>query len=464
MSEIIYPNLKLFLYDLRNSLGETESEFQQRQENFRNRLPESVRQLMLPEDKAFEVSFRRLLGETATADFSAERNSYKLEGYYYPVRINDVYGLLVDCSVDRADVSQPTACFATLKEEIEQNPLLKQPPTQGQTWMMYGQLPEGSTKTPTEIARDCYKYLMPEAIWEDDLQGQGKLMGADIFELSQYNIVMQEAPTAEVTIQDIQENRHVIIIVYPDRTTAERSAKLLLNEWMNLFCDRHKILWCYGQSQQLKKDIKNHFQAIEASQKFIQEERNGEELKALKKMLKFLHKILYTDTINLDYLNFQILTIDINLEDYEKRITKMTNLLEGQRGESNLSFLREFSDRVTKHYRLQIDRDIAYLQKGMKMLNDAIATAGSRVEVEKAARDKNFQDLVTIAGVGLTVGAIAAEIKPDIESKYKLSADTRFSVDAIDYYVTALSHPLGFAIAAAFLTWLIKYLWRSGSD
>lgn len=218
MSDIVYPTLDLFLYDLREGLGDTPAEVNRSREKFKQKLPANISEDLFANDNRFEAEYIPLL-ETE-AQFEDTTKCYK--GYYYPVCINDAYGLLVDCSVNDKFAPQLAKSFAELKEEIQQNRLQGEQGTIGQTWMISGWLPEGSEKTPAEIAEACYAALTGPQRWKKDLQGQGKLMGADIFELSKYRIVMKEDATREARIQDIQDNHHVIIIIYPDRETAHQ--------------------------------------------------------------------------------------------------------------------------------------------------------------------------------------------------------------------------------------------------
>ncbi|MBC6480237.1 MAG: hypothetical protein GDA56_23105 [Hormoscilla sp. GM7CHS1pb] len=262
MSDIVYPTLDLFLYDLREGLGDTPAEVNRSREKFKQKIPANVGKDMFANDNRFEAEYIRLLDEQkqeTEAKFEDTTKCYK--GSYYPVCINDTYGLLVDCSINDKSAPQQAKCFAELKEEIQQNRLQGEQPTIGQTWMISGWFPEGSEKNPAEIAEACYAALTGSQRWEKDLQGQGKLMGADIFELSKYRIVMKEDATREATIQDIQDNHHVIIIIYPDRETADLAVNFY-DGWMTLFHFRHKVLWNYGQSRILKHELKSQFSQI----------------------------------------------------------------------------------------------------------------------------------------------------------------------------------------------------------
>ncbi|MEJ1936239.1 hypothetical protein WDZ92_39105, partial [Nostoc sp. NIES-2111] len=73
-------------------------------------------------------------------------------------------------------------------------------------------------------------------------------------------------------------------------------------------------------------------------------------------------------------------------------------------------FLTEFSKLVKDKYRLQITKDSENLERGLKLLSDTINAVRSRVEVEKAERDRNFQDFVSLLAVGWTFGSFVAAL------------------------------------------------------
>src|SRR5919202_1478326 len=101
MSDIIYPTLDLFLYDLRNALGEGQDELQTNRDSFKKKLPEDLHDVLFQKDTVFEDDYIELLPKIKK--FKSPRHSREsgsLQGYYYPVRLNDMYGLLLDCSVE----------------------------------------------------------------------------------------------------------------------------------------------------------------------------------------------------------------------------------------------------------------------------------------------------------------------------------------------------------------------------
>jgi len=142
MSEIIYPTLDLFLYDLRDGLGENAGEIADNKDRFLQKLPERIRSAIEQRDAAVEAEYVELLGNRGREQFNSSSQKYTLKGYYYPVRLGDSYGLLLDCSVEHSlghpDRSQTEAflvsCFADLKAELDRR-LADSKSTIGQVWM-----------------------------------------------------------------------------------------------------------------------------------------------------------------------------------------------------------------------------------------------------------------------------------------------------------------------------------------
>ncbi len=157
MNKIIYPTLRLFLYDLRDGLGQNESEIAQMQENFKLKLPKKIRYLIDENNKSFDADYVELLGKKRIEKFYDKQQDD--EGYYYPVRLHDTYGLLLDCSViSRKKLYEPN-CYKKLKSEIDRK--LKPENNKenqfnfplGQTWMVLACLPENNTQNPVDIAK-----------------------------------------------------------------------------------------------------------------------------------------------------------------------------------------------------------------------------------------------------------------------------------------------------------------------
>jgi hypothetical protein len=447
MSGIIYPTLDFFLYDLRNGLGESQDEIKQNQAYYQKKIPQLIHQNLFQKDTYFEDEYV-LLTEPHT--FETISKPYSFQGYYYPVRLSDVYGLLIDCSVNNEIEAQSAECFKDLKIEVEQR-INNQSATIGQTWMISGWLPQSDNRSPEDIAKDCYQALMPDSDWKQDLEGQGTFLGATIFELSRYRLRIKESPETPTTIQSIQENQHVIIILFPDKASADKLAEFY-DDWMRLFEYRHKILWAYGQSRLLKQSIKNYFTLIEEDRQSINlTESKQQEFEKFRQTLMRVQYTLNNYAIELNRLEFQNRTIDINLSNYKKRLERIE-----EKAGNKLEFLEKFTKLVTEKYQLQITKDSENLERGMKLLENTISAVRSRVEVAKAERERNFQDAIAILGVGWSVASFVPS--PDKLSDTLIRSQPSLSEPWIKP-VIPMAYKLSVALVAAAVAWLLIRLW-----
>lgn len=453
MTDIIYPTLDLFVYDLRNALGEGQDKLQQNRDYFQKKFSQELQQILFQKDSYFEDEYVELLSKPK---FFETNSKPDLQGYYYPVRLSDTYGLLLDCSVNDRTDAQPVECFKELKAEIEQR-INHQTATIGQTWMVSGWQPQSEAKSPEDIAKACYKALMPSSNWQQDIEGKGQFLGGTIFELSRYRLLIPEGTTSPITIETIQENQHVIIIIYSNESAAEKSAQFY-SDWLRLFCYRHKILWAYGQSRLLKQTIKSYFTAIEEDRQSITlNPSKYREFDRFRKTLIRVQEALNDYTIKLNELEFQGRTIDINLSNYKKRLERIE-----KKASSDLNFLEEFAKLVEEKYQYQITKDSDNLKQGLKLLEDTINAVRSRIEVAKAERDRNFQDTFAVLAVGWSVGSFVKSLNKlgeDKKDPLRVVLDKSSLPDPWVQPGTQLSYTLIAAIAAAALTWLVRWLW-----
>ncbi|MBD2184274.1 hypothetical protein [Aerosakkonema funiforme] len=458
MTEIIYPTLDLFLYDLRNGAGDTHEEMEKNREVFLKKLPESVRPILFQFDSDFEAEYVELLVKPKHKRFVSNEEPYPVEGYYYPVRLGDTYGLLVDCSVNNQTDPQPAECFAALKADIEQKRLNNQVATIGQTWMISGQVPNADNYSIENLAKACYQALMPGLSWEQDLEDKGQFLGANIFELSRYRVKISESTTSATSIQDIQENLHVIIILYPHEDAARKGAKFYY-DWIRLFYYRHKILWCYGQSRLLKQSLRKYLAIIQNSIKFYRKGNKRElNLKQISYQLELVQETLNPYSIELTYLDFQIHAIDINLGNYKKRLE---TIAKKAGADSELEFMQEFSALAENKYLLQITKDSDNLKLGLSLIDSAINTLRSRVEVDEAERDSIFQNAVAILGVGFGAITLFGDLPPEgvDDAVTHIVGNSLHVPEPWVQPTTTFVYNLGITILAGALTWLVIRFW-----
>ena len=298
MNQLFYPTVDLFTYYLNNALNLSSAEIQQQKQDFLAKLPQ-------------DVQFHNLKTNTEYQDLTIptkpklKTQNPALAGYYYPVLLNDVYGLQIDCSVENLTEPQSIHSFAKIKTEIETK-TDDDSLTIGQTWLVSGWLTESDQQNAEVIAQACYKSLFGEEDWQQCLYSQSNFLTGQLFELWQ----TQSYPY-----------RHLVIMLFPNRTIAEKAARFN-KDWMGLFCYRHKITWAYHQSRLIKNSLVNHYRKVEENTQIIQQhqDKDNKNLTSTEKLLNNIQDILHQYTSDLLNLAFQKQIIEINLINYQKRV------------------------------------------------------------------------------------------------------------------------------------------------
>ncbi|WP_159788937.1 hypothetical protein [Sodalinema gerasimenkoae] len=457
MSQLIYPNLFCFIYDLKEGLGFSKNELRRSQENFANRLPK-ISHILSENDHNFETEYHELL-PTKIEKFTDPEDGYS--GYYYPVRLNDTYGILVACSPpENAKIYSANQVIAKLKTKIDET-LAAQPGTLGTSWVILAHLPEGDHNDRSNVARDCYQALMENhasqsfANWETDLEGQGEFLGGTLFELSQYNVSPKSKNTnytknydfenySQNLLENLQVSHHVLIELYPTSSAAKIAASFNF-DWIRLFCYRHKILFAYTQSRFIKQQLKEGYRSIKEFMSLFQKERQSNpSLRQLKKKLLQAQYSLYHYSIDLNQFADQIRTMEVNLLNYERRIkviqekaNKETQIkiisdysylndwgfdlssLDWQLvpqsmidfiSPHNFGFMDKFRQDFSNKYMLQVEKDYESLSPGLILLEELINSIYGITDLDQAQRDRTFQIWVGIVGIGLAIGASLASI------------------------------------------------------
>jgi len=148
MSEkIIYPSIDLFLYDLKDGLGQDEAKVDQNCQQFCQKIYGNLDKTSFQEKYAqfqkyqnSEADAIELLETIRTREFE-----FPLDGYYYPLQLGDTYALPVDYSGKRDangkrnddEQELDDKPFLKLKQEIIQH-ISQQTGTLGQTWLVWG--------------------------------------------------------------------------------------------------------------------------------------------------------------------------------------------------------------------------------------------------------------------------------------------------------------------------------------
>jgi hypothetical protein len=233
---------------------------------------------------------------------------------------------------------------------------------------------------------------------------------------------------------------------------------------MGLFCYRHKITWAYHQSRLIKEALFNHYKKVEDNAEIIKNTQGSKvSLTRLQKLFDDIQNILNKYTINLLNLSFQKQIIDINLINYRTRL----EIIKQKAGEeSDLKFLDQFSNLAEKKYLPQIAKDNENMQLGLQLLETNINALRSQIELEKSERDRDFQNLVTVVAIGISVAALF-----DYEGKkcqaiiFGVKKDAAPTFPCDNFWFGSILIPAALIVllggTALFLKWLYIKLWKS---
>lgn len=409
---LIYPTIDLFIYDLQQGLGQTDEQVNQNRHYFWRKIQPDL-------NKDYEkVKDDDLLKQLATlekteADYvellvpeKQENFPPDIAGYYYALQLGDTYALQVDSGVTD-DLGKPMSKFKDIKQNIESR-THHQKGKIGQSWFVWGQLEK--IYNPEEIraiAEQCYTQINPNFQGKIALQSQSSFLGASAFEV-------WEQPSDWANEQNFQDSLHILICLFPPQQSLKNITESIANiyfDLIRLFCYRHKILWAYHQSRKLKSRIKKDFNEVQETVKKIrdlgQQLNNGiPNLEELQKTLTDTLTILSEYAINLSYLDDQGRTIKVNLNNYKKRLEKISR----ENSNSQLQSMQQFGEFSADKYLLQIETDYINLSPGLTLLQNLISTIQGTIDIYQAKSDRTLNTTIAIAGVGLATSQIASAV------------------------------------------------------
>lgn len=409
--QLIYPTLDLFLYDLRDGLGQTQQQVNQNRHRFQARIlpelnPDQLSQWeALEEDNPDLTNPIQLLGKDRFKSFPESE-----DGYYWPVQIGDTYALQINYSgpkvngqpnVAPQDICNLTTLQNTLHEQFQHHP-----GTLGQTYVLWAQLSEPN-QSPTQIeaaAQACYQALRPNSHWQEIRTPEipSQIAGATVYEV-------WERPK---NWKNLAENHHYWICLFPqelDQSSIQKTQSGLYKELIYLFGYRSKILWAYWQSRTLKGQLKSSYDEIQES---IQAVSNMETF-SLEDLEINLKKTLATLThyaINLNYLGDQCRTLDLNISNYHKRLQLISKALFEHFPNTEVSPLSQFCELAREKYSSQIHADIANLSPGLNLLENLINTIQGIVDIQQTASDRRLNYTAAAVGTGLAMSQIATSV------------------------------------------------------
>ena len=409
--QLIYPTIDLFLYDLHQGLGQSDTEINQNRQHFWQRIyGDSLNEEHLSTLQSQEGNFANyieLLGSQ-----KIERFKHPLNGYYYPVKLGDTYALQIDYSGKKDDWEweqlEVTEKLRDIKDSIFDHSG-KELGKIGQSWLFWGQM-TSNDQDPSATAQKCYEAisLAPQAHWEQDLQGKGKFQGATVFELEQS---VQSADGKHQT-------HHMVMFIFPSNESIDvirRQMTKLYPQLIRLFHNRNKILWVYQQSRQLKTSLKDSSsdvqQIVDSLPKLLRKYRLN--LQRLQQDLADALTISYQHETSLSHLQSQISTIETNSKNYANRLRAISK----QYSESNLNFFTRFYQYAQDKCLTQVNSDYQALSVGLKPLETFTKTVEGIIEIEKTKNERKLNKTLAVASVGIGAASLAAVTMEDTAQK-----------------------------------------------
>ncbi|QMS88263.1 hypothetical protein HUN01_11905 [Nostoc edaphicum CCNP1411] len=423
--KIIYPSIDLFLYDLKDGLGEDETKINGNCQDFCRKIYGDLKKASFQEKYQEFLKHKNNGGDVIELLGKAQKRGFPspLDGYYYPLQIGDTYALQVDYSGQLDANGEPNyanqdidnAPFKKLKEEIT-NRLSQQTGTIGQTWLLWGKLTNTKTETEVEeIAKECYTKIVSDYKWQRDFIGKGKFQEGTIFELW-YCPQNLGVDGKEFWDEFRKSSYHILIWLFPEHISPDEMSKQVQNVYydlLRLWQYRHKVVWSYYQSRYQKQILKKEYIEIQPSinqtielPKLLQ--TNSLKLSKLQETLTNNLINLSDYTIALNYLENQSRIIPLNLENYKSHLAD----IEAKYTSSDLEFLKKFSESefYGKKYQRQVEADYAILSPGLTLLQNLNNTIQGIIDLEQTKSDRTLNTTIAIAGVGLATSQIASAV------------------------------------------------------
>ena len=409
-NKLIYPTVDLFVYDLAQGMGQDEEKISQNRQLFWQKIygvQISATQLeQLKQAETETADYIELLG----GDPPVENFESNLDGYSYPVKLNDTYAALFNFSgeieLDEYNKFQPKEidCLESLQKEVisRVNPSA----TIGQSLLVSGQL-TANDQDALKTAQTCYSQLnlVPNAKWERDLKAEGQFLGADFYELW--------LPPGDMG--NIGQNYHVLICLFPHNSgesfdvTQEKLTKLYPH-FLLLFAYRNKVIWAYTQSRPFKAELKRYSEKIQQIVDRLPAQVNAPkvDLKELQQDLVRSLTIFSVYANQISRLEEKEITIKTNLKNYDKRLKTMGEKM-GSDPEA-FKFMKSFSDFAQERYVWQVEADNRSLSADLRLLENAIETIERIIEIERAKSDRTLNVTIAAAGVGIATSGVAASV------------------------------------------------------
>ncbi|MCT7963037.1 hypothetical protein NG791_20410 [Laspinema sp. D1] len=356
----------------------------------------------------------------ASKEFPAGDLPDPLDGYIKHQKIQDSQMVQIDCSGIKSEVK----LLQELKN-IQQtilNSSKKQEKTSlgkvGSSWLVWGQL-MSDEQSPVKLAQEICTQLQFEGTspnWQVDLIAHGPLLGATLYEL-----------WCPPQAQGEGESYHLLICLFESHWRKEALQKRvgnLLNQCQYLFLYRHKVVWAFQQSRRLRESLEQPSRLVPqvTNQSLARLEQSEVNLTELQDHLRQSLNLLAVYATQINYLQEQRHTIEINLENYRQRVIKLAGLsaqdspkppderVGGWQGQGSSLLFEKFSQFAENKYLRQIERDYSSLSPGLLLVENSIKAVESLNQIEQTRSDQRLNTTLTIASVGVATSAVVATV------------------------------------------------------
>ena len=398
MIKLHYPTLDVFFYELRASLGDHETKIQERCESFMRHCGLSaedteLKQIFHQQNQSHgEHNDVDLFGDKQIKAFSQDS---RYQGYYYPQSLNDTYALLIDCSIEDSETEPCTTdnlSWLQGLKNIIQAKLGDYDPRKiiGTTWMLSFAVPAAlETKHYDDIAANCCQILLAKISCQQCVVGKWDFLNGRLFEYWYYD-------------PSTQEHHHLLIGIYQDKHTIEMLATDYYAEFLNLFHYRHKILWAYRQSRELKQSLIAAMQEVRRCRKDVKTVSGAEfDISEVERTLSIAREKQFDYAEELRLLIDQKHTIDINLHNYQQRLQRIR-----QQSKAQLINLDDIAKLAENRYSLQIQKDYDNLSPELDLLDKLVMHIHVNIDLRKEQRDRQFIQRLEIFGLIFAMAAI----------------------------------------------------------
>ncbi|BAZ19613.1 hypothetical protein NIES4073_04860 [Kalymmatonema gypsitolerans NIES-4073] len=405
-------------------------------------------------------------------EVTLNNRSIIIDGFAYPLRLYDSYGLWLNLYRPQTENSQRT-------EDVDIQLLNRLNPNNcfllngskkilGETliitaWLSSEQDPQNQ-KALKELADECLKAFFPQDYTIPPFARSATLFGSPIFEYGLFN--------------QLTNYRHILVWFF-SHPEAEEKFNSYQEQFLDLFFFRAKVVKAFQQSRQVYQDTNEEYSKIEEEIKTL-EQFGDDKLLTEEQLEQLSHKLKTLPKMGLDYANLLRYlegyqnTIAINARNYADRLQQIRGMMK----EEDISLLEIFSLENCSYFQEQIRADLGYFHYGSSLLDKAIASIRGRVAIDRAKSDRlaeekkeigdcprgsaggnrNLQITILAVGSAIGSGGILASSYALITKEEPLLPP--FSTPIPHRFTLSLGYSLLFGVVVGMLIWGGDKIWQ----